>query len=98
MPIRKPASRPYQSTPHASEDEIEHFIEGGSPPATDQDKPLPKLDVKFQMVVPGDLCEIIDKTRKPSRTSRRAWMLQAAEEKLKREGLIQHQYSTKLEP
>lgn len=87
MPIRKPAVQKHLgSTP--SEDEIDQFIEGGSPPIPDRSEPTLKPDVKFQMVIPGDLCETIDQSRKPSRTSRRAWLLQAAEEKLKREGLI----------
>lgn len=89
MAIRKPATKRTQNlTSQPSEDDIDQFIEGGSPPVPDKKEPIPKADIKFQMVIPGDLCQIIDLSRKFSRTSRRAWLLQAAEEKLKKDGLI----------
>jgi hypothetical protein len=37
------------------------------------------------MVIPSALCAVIDKLRRPTRTSRRAWILQAVYEKLERE-------------
>ncbi|WP_373546382.1 hypothetical protein [Chamaesiphon sp.] len=43
-------------------------------------------DIKFQMVISPELCRSIDAARKLTKTSRRAWLLQAAQEKLEREG------------
>jgi hypothetical protein len=40
------------------------------------------------MAIPGELTEIIDRLRKPTKTSRRTLLLQAAYEKLKRDGEI----------
>ena len=45
-------------------------------------------DVRITMAIPGELTEIIDRLRKPTKTSRRTWLLQAAYEKLKRDGEI----------
>jgi hypothetical protein len=40
------------------------------------------------MVIAPDVCRAIDEARKLSKTSRRAWLLQAAQEKLEREGKL----------
>jgi hypothetical protein len=45
-------------------------------------------DIKFQMVISPELCQSIDDARKPTKTSRRSWLLQAAQEKLEREGKL----------
>ena len=45
-------------------------------------------DVRITIAIPGELTEIIDRLRKPTKTSRRTWLLQAAYEKLKRDGEI----------
>lgn len=57
--------------------------EGKVPPPTS-----PPRDIAFTMTIPPGLAALIDRHRAPSKTSRRAWLLQAAEEKLKREGLV----------
>jgi len=81
MAIRKPG-RPHEP----SQADIERVINAGSPP------PQPKNDsaaeVKFQMVIPADLCAVIDNARSLTRTSRRTWLLQAAQEKLERQGRL----------
>lgn len=43
-------------------------------------------DVRVTISIPGNLAKIIDRVRLPTKTSRRTWLLQAAEEKLKRDG------------
>jgi len=45
-------------------------------------------EIKFQMVISPELCRSIDSARKLSKTSRRAWLLQAAQEKLEREASL----------
>jgi hypothetical protein len=62
-------------------------INAGSPPVPTADAPAEK-EVKFQMVISPELCQSIDSARKLSKTSRRAWLLQAAQEKLEREGKL----------
>jgi hypothetical protein len=53
-------------------------------------EPQPKVsaEVRITMAIPGELTEIIDRLRKPTKTSRRTWLLQAAYEKLKRDGEV----------
>lgn len=88
-PPAKPASA-------AEEDAIQRVISGGSDTLADRQGregkgaavERPPRDVSFTMTVPAELAALIDRHRAPSRTSRRAWLLQAAEEKLKREGLV----------
>lgn len=58
---------------------------GSSPKASSQQEEEVK---KFQMVIPQDLCKLIDDDRNITGTSRRSWLLQAAKEKLEREGKI----------
>ena len=55
-----------------------------------QNELQPKIveDVRITIAIPGELTEIIDRLRKPTKTSRRTWLLQAAYEKLKRDGEI----------
>jgi hypothetical protein len=83
MTIKKPAS---VKQSQASVD-IDRVINAGSPPVKESDSPTPK-DIKFQMAISPELCQSIDEARKLSKTSRRAWLLQAAQEKLEREGKL----------
>ncbi len=50
--------------------------------------PLENSDVRFTVTMPYQLASVIDKLRKPSKTSRQAWLMQAALEKLKKDGEI----------
>lgn len=91
MALRPPAK---PATP-AEEEAIQRVISGGSDTLADRSgregKVLPPesppRDIAFTMIIPPGLAALIDRHRAPSKTSRRAWLLQAAEEKLKREGL-----------
>jgi hypothetical protein len=57
-------------------------------PAQNELQPQIAEDVRITIAIPGELTEIIDRLRKPTKTSRRTWLLQAAYEKLKRDGEI----------
>lgn len=83
MTIKKPAS----VKPSVAPVDIERVINAGSPPVPTADAPAEK-EIKFQMVISPELCQSIDAARKLSKTSRRAWLLQAAQEKLEREGKL----------
>jgi hypothetical protein len=83
MTIKKPVS--VKSLNESAN--IERVINAGSPPVPTADAPAEK-EVKFQMVISPELCQSIDSARKLSKTSRRAWLLQAAQEKLEREGKL----------
>ncbi len=48
--------------------------------------PLENDDVRFTVTMPYELASVIDRLRKPSKTSRQAWLMQAALEKLKKDG------------
>jgi hypothetical protein len=86
MTIKKPASKKVQ-TESSNEYLVERVINAGSPPPlTAVDPIVEEKEVKFQMVISPELCRSIDSARKLSKTSRRAWLLQAAIEKLDREG------------
>jgi hypothetical protein len=61
---------------------------GGGVSVQDESQPKVAEDVRITMAIPGELTEIIDRLRKPTKTSRRTWLLQAAYEKLKRDGEI----------
>lgn len=75
---------------------IQRVISGGSDTLADRQSreshaaPPPSLsrDIAFTMTIPPGLAALIDRHRAPTKTSRRAGLLQAAEEKLKREGLV----------
>ena len=70
-----------------SESAVDNVIAGGgSIPNEPQSKV--STDVRITMTIPGELTEVIDRLRKPTKTSRRTWLLQAAYEKLKRDGEI----------
>ena len=70
-----------------SESAVDDVIAGGgSIPNEPQSKV--STDVRITMTIPGELTEVIDRLRKPTKTSRRTWLLQAAYEKLKRDGEI----------
>lgn len=75
--------------PKVSELEIAKVIDaGGSQPNEVKIETHSTLDedVRVTISIPGNLAKIIDRVRLPTKTSRRTWLLQAAEEKLKRDG------------
>lgn len=80
MAVKRPKSRvPAKAV---SEADIDRVIDNGGGVASSSSN-LQKADVKFQMVIPSDICDLIDKDRAPSKTSRRAWLLQRTMEYLK---------------
>lgn len=81
MTIKKPASVKSSVAPA----DIDRVINMGSPPVPTLEK-APEKEIKFQMVISPELCRSIDEARKLSSTSRLAWLRQAAQEKLEREG------------
>jgi hypothetical protein len=86
MTIKKPANKKSDSEP-SSLDLVDRVINAGSPPPPAEVAPIvEEKEIKFQMVISPELCRSIDSARKLSKTSRRAWLLQAAQEKLEREG------------
>jgi hypothetical protein len=87
MTIKKPASQKVPVKPDEG-DLLDRVINAGSPPPPDEVAPIIEKDLKFQMVISPELCQVIDAARKLSKTSRRAWLLQAAQEKLEREGKL----------
>lgn len=68
--------------------DIERIINAGSSPAKQDEQDNSAREVRFQMVIPAEMCKLIDDARKLTKTSRRAWLLQAAQEKLEREGKL----------
>ncbi|MBE9238046.1 hypothetical protein IQ227_18950 [Anabaena aphanizomenioides LEGE 00250] len=68
--------------------DTESIINADSPPAKRDDQDKSAREVRFQMVIPAEMCKLIDDARKLTKTSRRAWLLQAAQEKLEREGKL----------
>ena len=88
MTIKKPANKKSDSEP-SSPDLIDRVINAGSPPPPAEVAPIvEEKEIKFQMVISPELCRSTDSARKLSKTSRRAWLLQAAQEKLEREGKL----------
>ena len=86
MMIKKPASTKAE-TESSTEYLVDRVINAGSPPLPTEVAPIvEEKEIKFQMVISPELCRSIDGARKLSKTSRRAWLLQAAQEKLEREG------------
>lgn len=81
MTIRKPKTK--TAIKAVDPAEIDRVIEGGEILPSDRQSPkVDRPDIKFQMVLPAELCERIDADRKPSGTSRRAWLSQRAYEYL----------------
>lgn len=81
MAVKRPKSR-LQTKP-LSEAEIDRVIDnGGGVPRQAESLAVKRDDIKFQMVIPADICDLIDRDRAPSKTSRRAWLLQRAMEYL----------------
>lgn len=82
----------------ASPEEISKVIDaGGSVPSREEkvdikdDNFVESNDVRFTVTMPYQLASVIDCLRKPSKTSRQAWLMQAAIEKidkLKKDGHI----------
>ena len=87
MALRPPAKPAKPS----EEDAIQRVIAGGSDTLADKQGRAPTVngarDIAFTMTIPPGLAAMIDRHRAPTKTSRRAWLLQAAEERLKRERL-----------
>jgi hypothetical protein len=88
MTIKKASIKKSESE-LSSQDLVDRVINAGSPPPLTEATPVvEEKDIKFQMVISPELCRSIDEARKLSKTSRRAWLLQAAQEKLEREGKL----------
>ena len=87
MTIKKPANKKSDSEP-SPQDLVDRVINAGSPPPKEVAPIVEEKEIKFQMVISPELCRSIDSARKLSKTSRRAWLLQAAQEKLEREGKL----------
>ncbi|AUB43017.1 hypothetical protein FD724_34270 (plasmid) [Nostoc sp. C057] len=85
MTIKKP-SQPNGQQPNQVD--IERVINAGSPPTQADEKDDTSKEVRFQMAIPDQLCKLIDNARSLTKTSRRAWLLTAAIEKLEREGRL----------
>ncbi len=85
MAIKRPArkTQPDQS-------DIDRVIDGGGspPPKPETQVAQPKERITFQMVLDADLCALLDEARAMSKTSRRAWLTEAAVERLRKEGRI----------
>ncbi|MEA5507751.1 hypothetical protein VB735_32615 [Halotia wernerae UHCC 0503] len=85
MTIKKPSAPNGQQPKQV---DIERVINAGSPPTQADEKDDISKEVRFQMTIPDPLCKLIDDARKLTKTSRRAWLLTAAQEKLEREGRL----------
>ena len=48
-----------------------------------EDNSTEQNDVRFTVTMPYEMASIIDRLRKPTKTSRQAWLMQAAEKQLK---------------
>ena len=70
---------------------INKIIDGGGSvpnPKEEVDESIEEKDIRFTITMPYPLASVIDRLRKPSKTSRQAWLMQAALEKLKKDGEI----------
>ena len=75
--------------PKVSELEIAKVIDAGGSQPNEVKTAVNTIideDVRITISIPGDLTKVIDRVRMPTKTSRRTWLLQAAYEKLKRDG------------
>jgi hypothetical protein len=92
MALRPPA-KPAAPT---DDEAVQRVIAGGSDTLGDKRgqgraaEAVPPVgrDISFTMTIPAALAARIDRHRTPTKTSRRAWLLQAAEERLKREEAV----------
>jgi hypothetical protein len=72
----------------ANQEEIDKVINaGGSAPNRSEkvdikDDNIGESDVRFTVTMPRELASVIDRLRKPSKTSRQAWLMQAAIDKI----------------
>ena len=80
-----------------NQEEIDRVINaGGSAPNREEkvdnkDNKIGESDIRFTVTMPHELASAIDRLRKPSKTSRQAWLMQAALDKidkLKKDGNI----------
>jgi len=83
-----------------NQEEIDRVINaGGSAPNREEkvdnkdnkDNKIGESDIRFTVSMPHELASVIDRLRKPSKTSRQAWLMQAALDKidkLKKDGNI----------
>ena len=77
--------------PKASQAEIDRVLNAGGSvpnPKGEPDESIEEKDIRFTITMPPELARVIDRLRKPSKTSRQAWLMQCALEKLKRDGEI----------
>lgn len=79
----------------SSQEQIDKVIEAGGSVVSQEletnnksDDSIDKSDIRFTVTMPQELATVIDRLRKPTKTSRQAWLMQAAYEKLEREGKI----------
>ena len=79
----------------ATPEELDRVINaGGSVPNREEkvdiksNVTVENSDIRFTVTMPYELASTIDRLRKPSKTSRQAWLMQAALEKLKKDGEI----------
>lgn len=82
----------------ASQEEVNKVINAGGSVSSREEKVdikdnnfVENNDVRFTVSMPHELASVIDRLRKPSKTSRQAWLMQAAIEKidkLKKDGNI----------
>jgi hypothetical protein len=77
-----------KKAPSVTQADIDKVVNAGSPPADREQEKVDKKEIKFVMTIPENLAETIEKVRGRSKTSRRSWFLQAALEKLKKDGEI----------
>jgi hypothetical protein len=85
MTVKKPIKK---TEPDVSTTEIDRVINAGSPPPGNEVENTAQKEVKFQMVISANFCQLIDGDRELTKISRRSWLLQAAKEKLEREGKL----------
>lgn len=62
---------------------IDQFIDKGGSSVSQRDEK--QKDVTFTITIPEELCKIIDELRSVTKTSRRSWLLQAAQDKIQKE-------------
>lgn len=85
MTIKKPSR---SNSKESKQVDIERVINAGSPPPIAEELDDTSKEIRFQMAIPDQLCKLIDDARSLTKTSRRAWLLTAAQEKLEREGRL----------
>lgn len=85
MTIKKAVRKTGSEVPST---DVDRVINAGSPPPESEDEKTAEKAVKFQMAIPFELCRVIDADRQLTKTSRRTWLLHAAQERLERQGKL----------